>query len=456
MVALAALRTRNTTVAPSHLGVRLRDLKPREGEALLYLDWNRLMGVKIDCPFCHSNPKREKKGVLKNARTNFSASRQLTPIWGLDGVPQWFCSQRMVCPECKLGIASHHPYLVAMLPEFASSAFPVDPQYCKENINNYMSQSITDQFEHLLITNGSGDMVAKMVFNAMNRAYLRKTSSYYSYWKIRHKQTGEKPRLYLESEGGFITAYPPMGDSYRKAFSNGARSVHTVYGVSDEERRTREFGSTGAPLGLVIDHTFSALASLKDKQGCKAVATAASLTGEMLTVAHVKSTKREDCAHLLQQVALRDNVNPKVVYSDTCPNNDKFLKLVFGALVETKLGLFHFIQRITDTLNMDHPSYSSALWNLKQCIYKYHNDDWEAVMEVLQKEMTSNQIDEYQSTKQFKERFEKHLRKKILGPTTINTNLDNWLKNYAVTNPNPECGKCGMKEPMADKPLFSR
>jgi hypothetical protein len=75
---------------------------------------------------------------------------------------------------------------------------------------------------------------------------------------------------------------------------------------------------------------------------------------------------------------------PGALYTDTCPNNDKFWKTTFGDRLETRLGLFHLIHRIVDTLD---PRCGDLYWKclvgLKECVYEYHQDDEHALLDAL-------------------------------------------------------------------------
>jgi hypothetical protein len=61
-------------------------------------------------------------------------------------------------------------------------------------------------------------------------------------------------------------------------------------------------------------------------------------------------------------------------------HNDEFWKAVFSNCVIGRLGLFHCMKRIADTLNSRCLCYWEALWELKTCFYQHNANDWDALM----------------------------------------------------------------------------
>ena len=63
------------------------------------------------------------------------------------------------------------------------------------------------------------------------------------------------------------------------------------------------------------------------------------------------------------------------MYTDTCPHNESFWKSIYGASLETKLGLFHLLHRIYDTLDPRCNLYWKCLVQLKNAVYTYFEED---------------------------------------------------------------------------------
>ena len=73
-------------------------------------------------------------------------------------------------------------------------------------------------------------------------------------------------------------------------------------------------------------------------------------TKEIVLYAIVKSTAVSEVSHLLiQAMKKRVSFKPFGLYMDITPNNSPFWKRIFGTDLHVLLGLFHLLQRITDT-----------------------------------------------------------------------------------------------------------
>ena len=64
--------------------------------------------------------------------------------------------------------------------------------------------------------------------------------------------------------------------------------------------------------------------------------------------------------------------------------NKNFFLEIFGT-IELRLGLFHYIQRITDTMNIDHPDFNLAVPWLSKCLYYQDKEDVKGVIDYLEK-----------------------------------------------------------------------
>jgi hypothetical protein len=57
------------------------------------------------------------------------------------------------------------------------------------------------------------------------------------------------------------------------------------------------------------------------------------------------------------------------------PANKSFFMAIFGLGIVLRLGLFHFIQRITRTLRKEHINFGLAVALLSKCLYHEDCDD---------------------------------------------------------------------------------
>ena len=85
-----------------------------------------------------------------------------------------------------------------------------------------------------MTTYGNGDMCSRLLYRAVNEAYLERVASYYSY----HKQCARSNKAvaaYVRKDGTFIKAFPPLGDTIREAYDEACTSVNNAWGISDYE-----------------------------------------------------------------------------------------------------------------------------------------------------------------------------------------------------------------------------
>ena len=174
---------------------------------------------------------------------------------------------------------------------------------------------------------------------------------------------------------------------------------------------------------IAFDWTFQ---SVKNYQlpGAKAIFTGIKgSTKEILTLAIVPSTAAKDVAHLLTQSKKKRTIfQPSVLYTDTCPHNDETWKLLLHDQLQTKLGLFHLLHRIYDTLNPKSELFWPCLVQLKAAMYSYVPQDEAALLEALRdgrfsktnKKYSDAKLSELRHSKRWKQRFDAFLRKKSI------------------------------------------
>ena len=69
-----------------------------------------------------------------------------------------------------------------------------------------MGRSATDLMDLLMPTYGNGNLVNRLLYNAINRAYVERVENYYS-TSTCTRQEKEGPPIYVEKDGGYIKAY---------------------------------------------------------------------------------------------------------------------------------------------------------------------------------------------------------------------------------------------------------
>jgi len=100
--------------------------------------------------------------------------------------------------------------------------------------------------------------------------------------------------------------------------------------------------------------------------------------------------------------------NVSVVTTDTMPHGLDFWKTTLGKEIAGRLGLFHFCHRIVDTLDAMCECFWECLIQLKDCIYKYHEEDWKALVNAVgngllgDKKLNEDELKDIRHSKVFK------------------------------------------------------
>ena len=178
-----------------------------------------MCGLKIECPDAACD------GVLKNTRTNFSKNKTLFPIFRIDAGPSWCMVQTMKCSVCCRKFDANEDIILATLPAYAASGYPVEPRFAG-NTTSHLHRKATEVFESIMLTCANGELYSKLLFNALNRHYIEKLTGYYSYAQVKD----EKPPSYLQKDGQFIKTFPPLGETIRDMFDAAFTSNRKLMG----------------------------------------------------------------------------------------------------------------------------------------------------------------------------------------------------------------------------------
>lgn len=435
-----------------------------EGQSLFFVHWEaHFPGIKMKCP-CNGC-----QGELKADRTNFSKNRKLFPLFRLSGPTSWCVVMSYACSMCKVRFDGNNGQLLASLPEYVRNAYPVEPKFADSSSSFHIDRDCSHWMEEIMLTYGNGDLLARIIYSAINKEYLRRLSEYLSYWQAyRHVSAGDEgrhePPIYPKLDGEFITVYPPSGDSLRDLFDQACSSNKTSYGISDHDRCVREIQSVGTNSMFAQDHTHEAMKNYRSNVGGFAIWDCATETGEIASAVVVGSTKVRDIAHAAESLARRPHFNPVVMYSDTWPNKENFWNLIFGEAFGGRLGLFHYQQRIIKTLRQGHVDYHMAVRDLCDCVYEWEAGAYKALLQALKEgkmgrdsnPVTNREITEMKMNGTFKKRYQKYLPKKIRPSEVIEQKLEDWFCRYkcSASDPNERPGR-GREDPITGKKLFT-
>ena len=92
-----------------------------------------------------------------------------------------------------------------------------------------------------------------------------------------------------------------------------------------------------------------------------------------------KKCYRKNMPQATSYYSRRPNVKPRMHVVDNYPANSELFRILFGCTSILRLGLFHFIQRITRTLRIDHIDFYAAAKALSACLYREDPIDVENV-----------------------------------------------------------------------------
>jgi hypothetical protein len=423
------------------------------GESFIYLDWKLLSPkVELSCVNCLGAGVAKNDCFLKHERTNFSKSKTLFPLWTESGRPTLCVLMNYKCEACSSAFLANDGRILAQLDPHIREPYQVEPKYAEGTF--HFNVDLTDNLENLMKTYANGPFVGKNILRKLGLKYLRKTDSYLSQFKNISPQTRPvQPPSFEEFSRGFS---PPDPASIRNLYKAGYYSNKTPYGYSNFDRNVREIQNVRVQKGdaIAIDWTFQVVKNY-NLPGAKAMFTAnVGRTKEVFALALVANTSVSQVSHLLVEILQKrgPNFKPSVLYHDTCPHNQDFWRLLFGANFGVRLGLFHLLHRIVDTLDTKCELYWKGLVSLKKSVYRYDDVDLGGLLTCLRegsfsregKKYSATAIDDLRHSKRWKERCDPLLRKVILSGPIIADAIERWIVEFSK------------KEDSQGRPLFTR
>jgi hypothetical protein len=333
-----------------------------ESSQIFIIDWQvSHPNHQLCCPLCNVE-------MLQHDRFNFTKNGTLFPVFRKSGFVMWGAVMQYKCKRCNVNIPGNSGIILNSLPAHIRQAYPVEPQFATGSF--HLATEISDDLDSMMKTYCNAEYISRHLHLAQAKRYERAIENFMSL----------SPSASYPSFPEFIGIYPPSGRAIRELFDKAERSTFTVTGVSNFSRYNREIQSVGTTGAVAIDHTFAVVKNY-NVPGAKACFTMMTSTHEIAAAALVGTTSVDQISHLCEQVVRRrDNFQPKVIYTDTWPHNNEFWTTIFGIFVVGRLGLFHCMKRIVDTLNPRCCYYWKALWDLKMCFYQYRASDMEALL----------------------------------------------------------------------------
>lgn len=206
-----------------------------ESTSIHFVDWEKTASVIPKCPKC-------KNGNSQSDRTTYSKKKgTLFPIFGIANQPSWCIVQTYSCDNrgcpCKK-IYGNVRDLFLSLPSHAADMYPVDPRYVQGR--QHLDLATTTLMDEMMPTYGNGDLIARLVYRAINKSYLRKVENYCTLaieTKSRFPEASSSiSGCYVRKDEDYIVRFPPIGDTIRRNYDEAASSCLNRYGISDHDR----------------------------------------------------------------------------------------------------------------------------------------------------------------------------------------------------------------------------
>jgi hypothetical protein len=423
------------------------------GESFIYLDW-KLISPKVElyCFNCLQAGIAKVDCRLKHDRSNFSKSKALFPVWTGAGRPTLSVLMNYRCDSCSSLYLANDGRILAQIDAHIREPYKVDPKYAEGTFHFHID--LTDDLEVLMKTYASGSYVGKKMHRKLGIQYARKVETYLSQFPGNSPPLPNlQPPSFEDFSRGFST---PSSAAIRSLYSSACYSNLTPYGYSTFDRNVREIQNVQIREGdaIAIDWTFQVVKNY-NLPGAKAMFTAnVGRTKEVFALALVTNTSVSQVSHMLIEIIQKRETNfkPSVLYHDTCPHNQDFWRLLFGANLKVRLGLFHLLHRIIDTLDTKCELYWKGLVSLKKAVYRYDDNDLSGLLTCLRegsfsrdgKKHSETDIDNLRHSKRWKERCDQFLRKVILSGPIIAHAIERWIVEFS------------QKEDSQGRPLFTR
>ena len=393
------------------------------------------------------------QGCLHRDRTNWSKRKTLFPVLEQNGLFSFGSVMTYKCVSCKATYAANAGSLLQQIPPHIRRAYPVEPRFALSGFHFHLSKDVTCNLRGAMLTQGSGENESKLLYRKSREKFTEAVATFLS--KL-PDATADLPRQFLQN---FPISYkdwcrsPPGGDQLRSYYCQGEQSCDTIYGYSNKDRYVREIQSVGASpdenvTAVVIDWTFQALKTYRGlgTQGGKCMFTM-KVVGDRgkrtAGVAVVPNTSAASISHfMINMITKREGLKKQVslIFTDEWPSASAFWKDIFGHHIVGRLGLFHAIKRITDTVERgeDWEFFNGLLYDLRLCFYGYDSDDMGNVVAALRAgtmtrdkhQYSAKEIDVFKKTPEWNRRFSSHIRKNIYNGPLISQKLEEFRLKY--------------------------
>jgi hypothetical protein len=411
-----------------------------EGKTIYILNWElNFPNVSLECP-CEGC-----SGKMIQKKFDFTIEGKVTPIQTMSGSLDYAVSMQYFCGICKSSFKANDGRLFGQLPSHVRSGYPVEPRFAL-SAEHHLDISSSRFLQSTMLTYGNGNIISRHFYELMAKHHEDMNEVYYDQ-AIDTETHIQKP---LPDFHEFNRKSFLRGDAIRIRYDKAASSSLTTCNISDYDRYTREIQGVGCATISASDHTFATVKNYRstDVEGAKCVFTVnSSDSGEVAGMYLVNSTEAKQYSHALEQFASRPNVDPKIHVTDDWPSNADLIESIFNergsANLKGRLGLFHFIQRLTKTLNENHPDCRKAMAALSRCVYREDEGDVEKVLEALKHGRingtfySNEDANKIRATKQWRN-YRKYIRTWTRPATLIQENIDKWFDTFQAVDRDPK------------------
>eukprot|EP00980_Cylindrotheca_fusiformis_P023779 scaffold10972_cov59-Cylindrotheca_fusiformis.AAC.2 len=396
------------------------------GAKFIYMDMEvAFPSLKWACCFCGKPDK------LSRIRDIFSTEKRLFPVVE-DCVEVWCLPFRYHCGHCDRNFMTNDGEFLASLPACIRNQYPVDPRYASPKRGKHLSKTLSTILHEDMGTFSTATEFVRKVTRRKNEHYLSRLEDYYS----RPDHSGR----YLDADD-VVRTYSHTEKDCRSMHLEAELSPLNPERVAAKDRYERILQSAKIKELAAVDHTFATLKNYR-LPGAKAVFTLMNEEGMICQMVCVPSEKIQDVDHMLQTMQKR---RPQAfsgrfaLYTDTWPKNKEYWDAKFGKSVEGRLGLFHFIQRLTEHFNPRHEDFFRAKDRLQGCVYQYGKAQLEALMDAFKdgriggKRLSLDEIESIRLSKAWSSNYAKYLPKEIFSGDEIARRLSDyyeWLHRH--------------------------
>ena len=268
------------------------------------------------------------------------------------------------------------------IPYHHRKGYNVDPKYAIGT--KHFTTGASNIMQRLMVKDGSGEMISHMFHKQRGLQYKHVNHDYFSQVEYENKDNSYIAANLIK-EKDYQGKYMISGETIRMMYTKGAYSRLTTTGVSDYMRHTREIQAVGCRTAVSTDLTFAVnknYHSNKFNNGKACTSTITTGEGMKASACIVPGGDSKYIAHQQEAFARRLNVNPEVFVKDDMPKNIGMYREIYGDILFC-LGLFHFVQRITKTLEPGHDKFEVAVRDLTNGLSHENKHDLDNVIQAL-------------------------------------------------------------------------